>query len=218
MVERIKALLAARQLSPTQFADTIGVARPIISHILGGRNKPSLEVVQKIIAAFSDLSLPWLLNGTGDMFASTASPEPAPAPVTAPKRASASATTTPPDRAPTFGRTERPGPPIAPAAPAQEQPELPTTSARLPTGASPAPATPGNPPESQEEPIQPASRNVEAEGAASSTALPSTAGTVYRPTNLQAALKAPVHQESGKTIRRIVIFYTDGSFADYLPE
>ena len=65
MVERIRILLESRQLTPTQFADVIGVARPIISHILSGRNKPSLEVVQRILAAMPDLAMPWLLNGTG---------------------------------------------------------------------------------------------------------------------------------------------------------
>ena len=60
-------LLEARQLTPTQFADAIGIARPIVSHILSGRNKPSLEVVQRILAAMPDLSMPWLLNGTGPM-------------------------------------------------------------------------------------------------------------------------------------------------------
>lgn len=67
MVTRIRTLLETRQLTPTQFADVIGVARPIVSHILSGRNKPSLEVVQRILAAMPDLSMPWLLNGTGPM-------------------------------------------------------------------------------------------------------------------------------------------------------
>lgn len=69
MVERIRTLLESRQLTPTQFADVIGVARPIVSHILSGRNKPSLEVVQRILAAMPDLAMPWLLNGTGPMLA-----------------------------------------------------------------------------------------------------------------------------------------------------
>ena len=69
MITRIRELLEARQLSPTQFADLIGVGRPVISHILSERNKPSLEVVQKIIGAFPDISLPWLLAGTGPMLA-----------------------------------------------------------------------------------------------------------------------------------------------------
>ena len=71
MVERIRILLESRQLTPTQFADIIGVARPIVSHILSGRNKPSLEVVQRILAAMPDLAMPWLLNGAGPMLADT---------------------------------------------------------------------------------------------------------------------------------------------------
>ena len=69
MVERIRTLLESHQLTPTQFADLIGVARPIVSHILSGRNKPSLEVVQRILAAMPDLAMPWLLNGSGPMLA-----------------------------------------------------------------------------------------------------------------------------------------------------
>ena len=77
MVERIRILLESRQLTPTQFADLIGVARPIISHVLSGRNKPSLEVVQRILAAMPDLSMAWLLNGTEPML--TVAREAAPA-------------------------------------------------------------------------------------------------------------------------------------------
>jgi transcriptional regulator with XRE-family HTH domain len=81
MLERIRTLLESRQLTPTQFADLIGVARPIISHILSGRNKPSLDVVQRILAAMPDLSMAWLLNGTEPMLttareAAPAKPEP----------------------------------------------------------------------------------------------------------------------------------------------
>lgn len=72
MVERIRTLLETRQLTPTQFADLIGVARPIVSHVLSGRNKPSLEVVQRILAAMPELAMPWLLNGSGPMLAPAA--------------------------------------------------------------------------------------------------------------------------------------------------
>ncbi|MDQ2793622.1 MAG: helix-turn-helix domain-containing protein, partial [Bacteroidota bacterium] len=74
MVERIRTLLESRQLTPTQFADLIGVARPIVSHILSGRNKPSLEVVQRILAAMPDLSMAWLLNGSEPMLVGTSPP------------------------------------------------------------------------------------------------------------------------------------------------
>jgi DNA-binding XRE family transcriptional regulator len=67
MVTRIRQLLDTKQLTPTQFADFIGVGRPVMSHILSERNKPSLEVVQRIISAFPEVSLPWLLSGVGEM-------------------------------------------------------------------------------------------------------------------------------------------------------
>lgn len=54
-------------LSSSQFADGVEVPRAVISHILSGRNKPSLEVVTKIVAAFPDVSIRWMLLGEGDM-------------------------------------------------------------------------------------------------------------------------------------------------------
>ena len=54
----------------SSFAEKIGVQRSSISHILSGRNKPSLEFVLKIFAAFPEVELYWLLNGKG-IFPST---------------------------------------------------------------------------------------------------------------------------------------------------
>jgi predicted transcriptional regulator len=54
----------------SSFAEKIGVQRSSISHILSGRNKPSLEFVLKIFAAFPEVELYWLLNGKG-VFPST---------------------------------------------------------------------------------------------------------------------------------------------------
>ncbi|RZJ88608.1 MAG: XRE family transcriptional regulator, partial [Hymenobacter sp.] len=85
MVTRIRQILEHKQLTPTQFADLIGVGRPVVSHILSERNKPSLEVAQRIGSAFQDISLPWLLFGTGEMLAAeAASPPAAPTPTTEP--------------------------------------------------------------------------------------------------------------------------------------
>ena len=50
----------------SSFAEKIGVQRSSISHILSGRNKPSLEFVLKILAAFPEVELYWLLNGKGE--------------------------------------------------------------------------------------------------------------------------------------------------------
>ena len=55
------------QLSPSKFADAIGVQRSNISHILSGRNKPSLELVNKILDRFQEINADWLLLGKGEM-------------------------------------------------------------------------------------------------------------------------------------------------------
>ncbi|MGB7787026.1 MAG: helix-turn-helix transcriptional regulator [Salinimicrobium sp.] len=52
-------------LSAASFADRIDVGRSSISHLLSGRNKPSLDFVMKIIQAFPEVELYWLLNGKG---------------------------------------------------------------------------------------------------------------------------------------------------------
>lgn len=52
-------------LSASSFADKIHVQRSSISHILSGRNKPSLDFVLKTTAAFKDIDMEWLLNGKG---------------------------------------------------------------------------------------------------------------------------------------------------------
>ncbi len=60
--EKIKHLLSEKNLSPSHFADEIGVQRSSISHILAGRNRPSLDIVQKIVRRFPDLDLKWILD------------------------------------------------------------------------------------------------------------------------------------------------------------
>ena len=62
---RLKIILENHQLTASLFADKIGVQRSSISHILSGRNKPSLDFVLKVTKAFSDVDIYWLLNGKG---------------------------------------------------------------------------------------------------------------------------------------------------------
>lgn len=63
IVKRITQILHEQQLSSSAFADTIGVQRSSISHILSRRNKPSLEFIMKIVSAFPTYSTDWLLFG-----------------------------------------------------------------------------------------------------------------------------------------------------------
>lgn len=52
--------------SGSSFAEKIGVQRSSISHILSGRNKPSLDFILKILTAFPEVDLYWLFNGKGN--------------------------------------------------------------------------------------------------------------------------------------------------------
>lgn len=63
IVDRLKKIMENNGLSPSQMADAIGVQRSAISHILSGRNKPSLDFVMKVLEAFENVSAGWLLKG-----------------------------------------------------------------------------------------------------------------------------------------------------------
>jgi transcriptional regulator with XRE-family HTH domain len=63
MINRFKSLLEQLNLSPSEFADRIGVQRSSVSHVLSGRNKPSLDFLEKILNVFPDIDSTWLITG-----------------------------------------------------------------------------------------------------------------------------------------------------------
>jgi transcriptional regulator with XRE-family HTH domain len=67
MIERILEILKIKGMSPSQFADEIGVQRSAISHLVSGRNNPSLDFVLRVLKRFPDVSTDWLLTGEGKM-------------------------------------------------------------------------------------------------------------------------------------------------------
>jgi transcriptional regulator with XRE-family HTH domain len=248
MVDRIRQLLQEKQLTPTQFADAIGIARPIVSHILSGRNKPSLEVVQKILAAFADLSMPWLLNGSGAMWATAAS---------AASTLTASATpvaTVPPTatemptaalNAAATNLTNDVSPPAEDTRPSEvvgRQPKKQLVGAPINSTSTPSTPAPAilSPP--RRFPVATPGRTSTTTVEAPPELLQSSPAVVATPESavaqplvstpapaLVAADDAPAASatndaaaafllQPGKAIRRIVIFYQDGSFADYQPE
>jgi len=285
MVTRIRKLLEQKQLTPTQFADLIGVGRPVMSHILSERNKPSLEVVQRIISAFPELSLPWLLSGVGEMLAEVptldkpdlpadrerANIAPLPPPVVpiaaAPANVGSVTAATPvaPVTIPTElfeepelkTAAEIPAPaatpvpvpssqlrsaprfsavslPPAPAPASVVAPAATPTHETVEAGAAPASVSPPPQikpfraarftPKAAVEPMEPAL--VPASPASPEPAIPaplampsSNPAQNLVPANPASAdVMLPFLSEPGKAIRRIVIFYRDGSFADYQPE
>ena len=276
MVARIRSLLETRQLTPTQFADVIGVARPIVSHILSGRNKPSLEVVQRILAALPDLSMPWLLNGHGPMLAAGIGlpAVPAPAPVAAPPALPVSlapAQVAETDDRAEYSNSQLPdnkltaplvasAPVSDPSVSARNRPSAPavTASDPVPTVASASIPFPTDAPPAAPPLVRPtirrfaastlANKGLVATATAAETTSPATIATSVVPQqpaqeavvttpvdSIEAPTKAIEQQlpqqapgagaaaaalfaGSEKPIRRIVIFYRDGSFADYQPE
>lgn len=68
MKERLQQFLTEESLSPSKFADEIGVQRSSISHILSGRNNPGYEFMQKILKRFPNLNADWLILGQGKMY------------------------------------------------------------------------------------------------------------------------------------------------------
>lgn len=68
MKERIIEFLRAENKSSANFAEEIGVQPSAVSHIVSGRNNPSLDFVLKMLAKYPFLSVEWLLFGRGSMY------------------------------------------------------------------------------------------------------------------------------------------------------
>ena len=71
MKERLLEFLKNENKSSAQFAEEIGVQASGISHILSGRNNPSLDFVLKMLEKYQFLSTDWLLFGKGSMYKET---------------------------------------------------------------------------------------------------------------------------------------------------
>ncbi|NJM78716.1 MAG: helix-turn-helix transcriptional regulator [Flavobacterium sp.] len=65
-IKRLEILLDFYGLSASAFADRIDVQRSSISHLLSGRNKPSLDFILKVVEVFPEVDLYWILNGKGN--------------------------------------------------------------------------------------------------------------------------------------------------------
>ncbi|MCO5723596.1 helix-turn-helix domain-containing protein [Robiginitalea marina] len=63
--QRLEQIRSHYDLSAAALADAIGVQRSSISHLLSGRNKPSLDFVLKVVERFPEVTLNWLLEGVG---------------------------------------------------------------------------------------------------------------------------------------------------------
>ena len=67
MKERIKKIIDYENITYGEFADKVGIQRSGVSHLISGRNNPSLDVIQKILEAYDYINTEWLLLGKGEM-------------------------------------------------------------------------------------------------------------------------------------------------------
>jgi transcriptional regulator with XRE-family HTH domain len=158
MKERIEAIIQHERLTPSQFADSIGVQRSGVSHILSGRNKPSLDFLNKLLSRFPHISGDWLITGKGNMINGVKSDLKANKQLRFPE--------------------------------AQEKPK---PSFKMPKK------------ELQEEEQAPYKRE-------------SVKELTTVKNNEKAVMPAEAMAPKGKTIERIVVFYSDKSFSEYVPE
>lgn len=66
--ERIAAVMRHYNLQAKDLADLCGVQRTAITHILNGRNRPSVSFLGQLSEAYPEINTRWLLHGRGNMF------------------------------------------------------------------------------------------------------------------------------------------------------
>jgi transcriptional regulator with XRE-family HTH domain len=67
MEERIRKFMEFKGITAAELADTIGVQRSNVTHVLKARNKPSFQFIEKLLQVYPELNAKWLLLGTGKM-------------------------------------------------------------------------------------------------------------------------------------------------------
>ncbi len=72
MNRRLLQFLQAENVTQSQFADILNVARGSVSHILSGRNRPGYDFLESLLLHYPQLNLDWLLTGKGRMYKETA--------------------------------------------------------------------------------------------------------------------------------------------------
>lgn len=74
MEVRIRKFIEYKGISPSELADTIGVQRSNVTHVLKGRNKPSFQFIEKLLQIYPEINAKWLLLGEGKMIEGNTKP------------------------------------------------------------------------------------------------------------------------------------------------
>lgn len=65
---KIEEIMQAEGMNAKTFAEEVGISAGTLSNILGGRNNPSLDVVQNVLNRFRTISADWLVLDVGPMY------------------------------------------------------------------------------------------------------------------------------------------------------
>lgn len=65
---RVLQVMQSEGMNAKQFCQEVGISQGTLSNIMGGRNKPSLDVMQAILRRFRAVSCDWLIMGVGSMY------------------------------------------------------------------------------------------------------------------------------------------------------
>ncbi len=234
MIDRINLILKAKNITARQFAEEIGIQPSGMSHIMSGRNRPSLDFVMKVINRYPEIDIKWLTLGEGQMYAPSMTAVPASSPRTVSSGASSASSSAawrvPPVQTPMttsqapmsqeldlFSTVETP-------AEKQEVPsmnnasEMPVadlfTASTTPAQAAPSVQT-AEVVRTEQESIRPESVAVETEE------LSKTPKTQLNENRTDAIAPAAVSENQNlkkKKIVKVVVLYDDHSFSEYYPE
>lgn len=241
MVDRINLILKAKNLTSRQFAEEIGIQPSGMSHILSGRNRPSLDFVMKVINRFPEIDIKWLTLGEGEMYASPYSMPVTDAPLSpsfSPSKPATPATTAPVAPTPTDYSSPKP------AESHWQEPDLfssaETPDVYMPNRETPMPSRGGaadgaeNATGSAVDAVAKGTADVAASGrtieaSAELEPVPQPRPQAYQPQtrarldeNRVDDMPAPPVAENrnlrNKKIVKVVILYDDHSFSEYYPE
>ena len=67
MKDRIAHIIRAKNMTAGEFANRLGIQPSNVSHLLSGRNNPSLDFVKKLKETFPEYNLDWIIMGLGPM-------------------------------------------------------------------------------------------------------------------------------------------------------
>lgn len=230
MVDRINLLLKAKNITSRQFAEEIGIQPSGMSHILSGRNNPSLDFVMKVVRRWPEININWLMFGKGEMFTNVVANVPSPAPVPSAQSATVRQPVSEPDLFSSFETVQVPAP--APT-PAVVQTPVQSSAAEIsakqePQEVSIPKSEPVPAPESAPEPIpqsaskpQPDSASLSASKAVAEAPVeyvaPKHDENSVKEIQLHAAPVQPILPKHKKIIKMVVL-YDDHTFAEYYPE